>query len=858
MNQNQYRFETDILPHVRKPQRYAGRELHCIVKPEAELRFAIAYPDLYEIAMSSLAVQILYHRINMSDPAVAGERVFLPQEDAIRRLRETDTLLPTLETRTPLNQCDIVGVSISYEMALPGMLELFDLGGIPIHSADRGESDPIVIAGGPVAFNPEPFADFVDLVAVGDGEEQVVEISRLALTAKRNRRPRAEIIARLAELDGIYRPGAHSPIESEDGRLIVGGGKITLAQACLVRSLDANFYPDKPLLPLTEVTFDRISLEVMRGCTRGCRFCQAGTLYRPVRERPFDDVVNQAIANIEATGHDELSLTSLSTSDYSPLPDLIDALQEEFRGKGISLAFPSLRPDSFTPEMARAFPGSRKSGITFAPEAGTQRLRDVINKNSNESDLLRATELAFKEGYNSVKLYFMIGLPTETEADLVGIANLSAKVARLRTSKRQRVTISVSPFAPKPHTPFERYTQPTISEFKRRLGILRQHFRGVQARLSGHDPESALIETTIARGDRRMIPVIERVWKDGGILEAWHDRFEPERWWQAYRDERLDPAKLNGELAGGEILPWSHISKGVHERFHEREWKKAGKTQITVDCRDGKCHGCGLEKMIPEDGSVCNFYPAVTMTAPHPAVETLAPTEVAVVARVRYTRGEELRWSGHLDFVRLWERILRRAEVPLAYSQGFHPHARLGFGPPLPVGLASQAEYVDISLHKSMEADDILSAINQHAPVGLEACKAAVLSGRPKALTSIVQRVIYTFPTPDTERFEISLKDFLAQDKFEVSRISKGKKKTVDLRRFVHHISQENGNNILHLNVIDGASARLDELGAAWNAHPAFLTTVTRNEILAQGDDTLVTPMDLLDDILSRSGEVVV
>jgi len=848
------RVETDILPYVRKPQRYAGRELHRIVKPDAELRFAIAYPDLYEIAMSSLAVQILYHRINSIGSEVAGERVFLPEEDAAACFRATNLPLTTLETRTPLNQCDIVGVSLSYEMALPGMLELLDLGGIPIRSEVRGENDPIVIAGGPIAFNPEPFADFVDLVAVGDGEDQVVELSRVALECKRAGQSRAETLARLAAVEGIYRPALHTPVESDGGHYIIETDNGPLVRGCLIESLSPHNYPNNPLVPLTEITFDRLSLEVMRGCTRGCRFCQAGTLYRPVRERRSHDVVKQAVANINATGHTELSLTSLSTSDYSPLPDLIDALQDQFRGQGISLAFPSLRPDSFTPEMARAFPGSRKSGITFAPEAGTQRLRDVINKNSNEEDLYRAVDLAFSEGYTSVKLYFMIGLPTETDEDLAGIASMAAKVTKLRKTKRQRVTVSVSPFAPKAHTPFQRFGQTSVEETRRRINVLRDAFRGVQARLTTHDPYSALIETTIARGDRRMGAVIERVWKDGGVLEAWHDRFKADRWWQAYADEQLDPNQLASAMMGQQ-LPWDHVSKGVHNRFHEREWKKALKAKATDDCRDGKCHACGLERMIPENSKVCNSYSELMNRAPHPAVGTLAPTEVAVVARVRYTRGPELRWSGHLDLVRLWERILRRAGVPVAYSQGFHPHARLGFGPPLPVGLQSDAEYIDISIAEAMTADQVIDSINSIAPVGLCAEQAVVLEKRPEALAAIVDRLVYEFPTPDHEQFDDSLKEFMRQDTCVVKRISKGKEKRVDLRQFVNQVDQHDGTTVLHLDAINGATARLDELASVWNADSAFLSTITRKEMLVPSPaGSLVTPMELMTDTLSRSG----
>ncbi|MBS1261408.1 MAG: Ribosomal protein S12 methylthiotransferase RimO [Calditrichaeota bacterium] len=850
------RLEQEVLPHVRRPQRYAGRELHRIVKPDAELRFGLAFPDLYEIGMSSLAVQILYHRVNESAAEIACERTFLPAQDAAARLRASGIPLLTLETGTPLRELDLLGVSLSYELALPGMLELLDLGGVAIRSRDRTERDPIVVAGGPVAYNPEPYAEFVDLVAVGDGEQLAVRIAHAALAAKRERIARARTIARLAALDGIYHPAAHSPERTRSGRHVIPGGNgAPLVHGELVESLPPQYYPRRPLVPLAEVTFDRLSVEIMRGCTRGCRFCQAGTLYRPVRERPVDEIVAQARANLDETGYGELSLTSLSTSDFGRLPELIDVLQEEFRGEAISLAFPSLRPDSFTTEMACAFPGSRKAGITFAPEAGTQRLRNVINKDTRDEDLLRAAALAFEHGYTSVKLYFMLGLPAETDEDLRGIAQLAGKVARLCTGKRQRVTASVGPFAPKPHTPFQRVAQNPVAELRRKQKLLRRYFNGIPARLTMHDPDSALVENAIARGDRRLAGVIERVWREGGTLEAWHDRFDAARWMQAFRDENLDPAALAAEIAPDERLPWAHISKGVPERFHEREMKKALRARITSDCRVGQCHACGLERMIPEGAIVCNLYPSQSLRAPEPAPveeETGAPV---AFARVRYTRGPELRWAGHLDVVREWERLLRRARVPVAFTHGFNPHPRLAFGPPLPLGLTSEAEYIDIALREELAAETLLERINSAATEGLRARAAIVLRQRPPSLTSAVERIVYGFSTLGDNTLHDRLSAFLQRNEVNVHRRAKDREKVVNIRPYVDDLRRENGRWVLALTVRGGTTARLDELARAWEVEDGVLTGFVRLTMQVSSEKGMQTPLAAVTGVLSRAGE---
>ncbi|HEB84460.1 MAG TPA: DUF2344 domain-containing protein, partial [Bacteroidetes bacterium] len=560
--------------------------------------------------------------------------------------------------------------------------------------------------------------------------------------------------------------------------------------------------------------------------------CQAGTLYRPVRERPVEEIVEQALANLAATGYEEMGLLSLSTSDYGPLPELLAALHDALRGRGVNLAFPSLRPDSFTREMARSSPEGRKGGLTFAPEAGTQRLRDVINKNTSEEDLLRAAKIAFEEGFTGLKLYFMCGLPTETKADLDGIAHLVGRVARLRTSRRQRITISVSPFSPKPHTPFQWYGQQTPGEVRERLAYLRERFRGVPVRFTAHNPESALYESALARGDRRLGRVVERVWRNGGVLEAWHDHFDPERWAEAFRAEKLDPEVfVRGRTPGGR-LPWSHIDKGVTERYQTLENRRAMERKVTPDCREGRCTGCGLTEFFLPGKKVCNLYPSVAAPITKPA-EGRPPGEVVLTARVRYRRGGAMRWTGHLDLVRLWDRALRRGGVPVAFSRGFHPHPRIAFAPPLPVGIRSEDEYVDLELSDTLTASDLLSRLRRTLPAGLEPLEAATFREKLPSLSAQVERMEYLFRPREENGWLERMDRWLAQPRCPVRRRKRDRVRTVDLRPFVEEVERRpEGDWRLRLRLENGTTARLDELAEAWGLEERLGGEVTRLAML--------------------------
>ncbi len=846
----------EFLPFVRRPQRYAGGEMNRVVRPDASVRIALCLPDMYEIGMSHLGLQMLYHRVNTSFNDVVAERVFIPDDDARELLRKKNFPLFTLETRTPLREVDLIGFSLPSELLMPGMLEALDLGGITLKAAERDEDEPIIIAGGPVMFNPEPMADFLDVVFIGDGDEASVEIAQMLRQAKSEGISRQETLLRLGKIKGIYLPHAYHLESGPEGEICIGKPTVEGLPEQIVSRTEAElkpeYYPERPLVPTTEVVHDRISLEVMRGCTRGCRFCHAGMVYRPVRERPVDEVLAQACRNMDATGYEEIGLLSLSTSDYGPLSLLIQGLREQVRGKGISLSFPSLRPDSFTEEMARALPEGRKGGITFAPEAGTQRLRDVINKNTREEDLLRAAKLAFDEGWNGIKLYFMIGLPTETQEDLDGIVDLALKTAKLRAQKRQRVTVSVSSFVPKTHTPFQWVKQDTPDSLREKLSYLRGRFKGTAIKFNGHDPDSALVEAALSRGDRRLGRVLLHVWENGGVLESWRDRFNLQRWLDAFEAADLDPFFYTRERDMEARLPWEHINKGVSFKFLARESRKALEEKTTEECRFGKCSACGLMDFFPEGETLCNRYER--QVAPLETVkQPLPPGGIGLTARVRYTRGEAMRWTGHLDLVRVWDRLLRRAEIPIAFSQGFHPHPRVSFGPPLPVGLLSCEEYIDLELAKPLQASELLSRLRDYAPDGLDVVEIRTYPGSPPSPAAIVERIQYQVPFPLEQDAVERITNWLKLDSSTVERVKKGKVKRVDIRPFIEQVTLAPESSTFTVRLINGATVRLDELEKVWELSPGSLSGVIRQWQWTSRDGEFISLYQAADAVLKAT-----
>ena len=599
-----------LLSRVEKPARYTGSEMNADVKPfdSAEVTFAFCFPDTYEVAMSHLGMKILYGIINDLPYAVC-ERVCMPWVDMLSEMKEHNVPLCSLESKRALNRFDIVGFTLQYEMSYTNILEMLHLGGIPVKSADRAEQDPIVVAGGPCAFNPEPLHQFVDAFMIGDGEDVIIQLTDMIRDCRRNGVSRRECLRRLAALRGVYVPCFYRDEYNDDGTLKsltpIEQGIPARVLKCIVTDFENAYMPTKPPVPYVQVVFDRIMLEIMRGCTRGCRFCQAGMLYRPVRERSVEKLVEAAKKTVENTGYEEISLSSLSSSDYSCISELAERLMDELRDKRVSLSLPSLRVDKFVQDTLTHTQKVKKSSLTFAPEAGTQRLRDVINKNVTEEDLSNTLTNAFSNGWNAVKLYFMTGLPTETDEDLLGIAEMARLAARAyygvpkqERVKGLRITCSASVFVPKPFTPFQWCAQDRPETVQRKQQLVKNEFRQLKtAAFHYHDSGVSQMEACFAVGDRRLSDVLYRAWELGCLLDGWTEQFHYDLWKQAFDDCGLSIDFYAHRVRGlDEVLPWDHIDAGISKVFLRREYEKALNAQTTRDCREG-CNGCGLQKL---------------------------------------------------------------------------------------------------------------------------------------------------------------------------------------------------------------------------------------------------------------------
>lgn len=598
----------EILTRVQKPARYTGGEYNEVIKDKAEvdIRMAFCFPDTYEIGMSNLGLHILYGAIN-AQPGMWCERCFAPWGDMEEELRRARIPLYALESGDPLTEFDAIGFSLGYEMFYTSVLNMLELAGIPVRSADRKALTPLVFAGGTACVNPEPMADFLDLCAIGEGEELDVEILKLLRKAKSEDWDKPRFLREAANIPGVYVPGLYRPEYNEDGTLKsvtpLDGAPEKVTKR-IIEDLDTAFYPTKTIVPSTEIVHDRVVLELFRGCVRGCRFCQAGFAYRPVRRHSTEFLLEKAKAALMDSGYEEITLSSLSTSDFKGLAELTDGLLEWCEPRKISLSLPSLRADNFSMGLMERVQKVRKSGLTFAPEAGSQRLRDVINKNVTEEALLNSCRIAFEGGWNTLKLYFMLGLPTETDEDVVAIARLAEKVLHTwreyasNKSRGVKITVSTSMFVPKPQTPFEWEAQVSIEEYLRRVKLLRESINSRAIVYNWHEPHVSLIEAALSRGDRRVGAVIEEVWRNGGKLDSWTDYFSMERWLDAFKTCGLDPEFYALRIRGDtELFPWDVINVGVSKGYLARERREAYAERVTPDCRV-KCMGCGANCLL--------------------------------------------------------------------------------------------------------------------------------------------------------------------------------------------------------------------------------------------------------------------
>ena len=608
----------DILMQIEKPARYIGGEVNSVMKEKekVDIRFAMCFPDLYEIGMSHLGIQILYDMFNRREDTWC-ERVYSPWTDLDKVLREKNIPLFALESQDPVRDFDFLGITIQFEMCYTNILQILDLSRIPLHSSDRTEKDPFVIGGGPCTCNPEPLADFFDIFYIGEGETVYDELLDAYKTWKSSGKSRKAFLETAAQIEGLYVPAFYDPEYNTDGTLRSFvpnniNAPATVKKQVVMDVTDAS-YPMNPVVPFIKATQDRVVLEIQRGCIRGCRFCQAGMIYRPTRERNVDKLKEYARTMLKNTGHEEISLSSLSSSDYSDLKELVTFLIDEFRGKGINISLPSLRIDAFSLDVMSKVQDIRKSSLTFAPEAGSQRMRNVINKGLTEEDILDGAGQAFEGGWTKVKLYFMLGLPTETEEDMREIARLSDRVARryYEIPKEQRngkcqITASSSFFVPKPFTPFQWAPMCTAEEYMRRAGIVKEEFQSQLNRKSlkynWHDAQVTVLEGVMARGDRKTGKVVEEAYRLGCLFDSWTESFHNDLWMQAFENTGIDPDFYNlRERGEDELFPWDFIDTGVTRKFLRREWENAMKESVTPNCRQ-QCSGCGAARF---GGGVC-------------------------------------------------------------------------------------------------------------------------------------------------------------------------------------------------------------------------------------------------------------
>ncbi|MFT5583686.1 MAG: radical SAM family uncharacterized protein/radical SAM-linked protein [Cognaticolwellia sp.] len=859
----------EIFPVVEKPSRYLGTELNAVHKDKnkVELRLALAFPDLYDLGLGNLGLHILYAILN-EDPRVWCERAYAPGLDLEKELRDRDLLMFANESHDTLDQFDGLGFTLQSELTYTNILNLIQMAGISMRTKDRKESDPLTFAGGPAVFNPEPIAPFMDFFVIGDGEDAVRDLARVMLETKGQ--SRSARLQALAQLEGVYVPALY-PMELMPDGQVLPPLDAPMIRKRITRDLDGATFPVDYIVPFTQQVHDRVSLEVLRGCTQGCRFCQAGMTTRPVRERTIDNIEKLMERTLERTGYEEVSLVSLSTCDYSKVRSMVDRVADLAKKERVSISLPSLRLDSFSVGLADRVSDMRRTGLTFAPEAASPRLRAIINKWIPDEELLEMSAKAYGLGWGHIKLYFMIGLPTERDDDIEAIADLTLKTLKIGRgiNSRARVNTGVSTFVPKPFTPFQWAAQIDIEETERKQGILDDRFRYKNGLKFGrHNAKETFLEGLVTRGDRSTADLIEAAFKQGARFDAWSEHLDFGAWERAIEETGFDVAFALRERDLNERLPWDHIDILMPKSWFQEDYARAMELKHAEDCRHKKCHKCGV---IDVERDLCAHMLRNSIDGrkeeeiyerPGDIEPTIEPPAAQRV-RLRIGRVDEARFLSHLEFMNAWLRSLRRARAPLSYTQGFHAHPRVQFSAALPTGEESTGDYMDIMLAEKVDPDLLLARLRATMPKGFMALGISEVAIKSSSLQAAVAGCEYSLITiADPKELAERIGTIMEGETAPVMVKMKGKRRKgrsrgraprefreLDMKPYINDLSVRPGDSgdsaIIDLDTVclEGRMARPRDIVKMLDLDPVRTRVLKRQTRLLEGNVEVQTTM---------------